>query len=321
MLAFLVVWPGPTIAGSNPTDIEPRVGTATFTDLTGGGACSFPGEPPDNLHVGISSQEYGTADVCGAYVDVVGPRGSVRVQVTDHCRNCCAGLLDVTRKAFAQIADVDQGRVPVTYALARNPPMAAPISLRVRSGSSRWWFQVQVLDHGNALASVEMATGLPGRPAAWRPLTRSFDNFWTAANPGPGNGPFNLRITDIYGQSATVYDVALAADQIQHTVARLYQPSATPPRGAPASTSTTAEAPAVTSPRSSAPPSPSSTATGVATGDRDQPHPTGGTSSAGSDALVSVLVVLGALVLAIWLYLRYQPGRLRPGRRRRDVWW
>lgn len=312
-----MVWPGAEAAGSNrPTDIEPRAGTATFTDLTGGGACSFPGEPPDNLHVGISTHEFGTADVCGAYVDVVGPRGSVRVQVTDHCRNCRAGVLDVTRKAFAKIADVGRGRAPVTYALARNPPMAAPISLRVKGGSSRWWFQLQVLDHGNALASVEMATGLPGT-AAWRPLPRSPDNFWTAANPGPGDGPFTLRITDIYGQSTTIYDVALTPDQVQHTVARLYQPPATRP-SSPSTTTTTASS--STLPRPSAPSSPASTAVGVATGSTDQPRPTGGGSSAGSDALVSVLVVLGGLVVAIWLYLRYQPGRMRPTGRRRDFW-
>jgi len=214
-------------------DIQPTDGMATFTDLTGGGACAFPGEPPDNLHVGISTAEFGTADVCGAYLDVRGPKGTVRVLVTDHCNNCRPGLLDLTRKAFAQLADVGAGQVPVHYELARNPPLARPISVRVKDGSSTGWFQVQVLDHGNALASVELGTAT----GHWRRLRRSPDNHWMAANPGPGDGPFTLRVTDIYDQSVELYDIALAPGEIQPTVARLYQP-APPAPAAPAPVTT-----------------------------------------------------------------------------------
>ena len=269
-------------------DIPPRSGTATFTDLTGGGACSLPGEPADNLHVGISSQEFGTADVCGAYLDVVGPRGSVRVQITDHCRNCPAGLLDLTRKAFAQIADVSAGRAPVTYSLARNPPLAAPISLRVKDGSSRWWLQIQVLDHGNALASVELASpGVPG----WRPLARSPDNFWTAANPGPGDGPFTLRITDIYAQSVVIYDVSPTPAHLQHTVARLYQPTSPPSPTTPSSTpkAKPTPAPVLTTPTPAEPPP-------------SHPRPTTPTNN---DSLTPLLAVLAAVALAIYLNIRH----------------
>jgi expansin (peptidoglycan-binding protein) len=220
-------------------DIQPTDGTATFTDLTGGGACSFPGEPPDNLHVGISTAEFGTADVCGAYLDVRGPKGSVRVLVTDHCTNCRPGVVDVSRKAFTRIADVGAGQAPVHYQLVRNPPLARPISLLVRDGSSTGWFQLQVLDHGNALAGVELGT----TTGHWRRLTRSPDNYWTAANPGPGAGPFTIRITDVYDQAVELYDVRLAPGEVQHTVARLYQP-ASPGTGNPAPVAAPVPAPA-----------------------------------------------------------------------------
>ncbi|HEY8547788.1 MAG TPA: expansin EXLX1 family cellulose-binding protein, partial [Acidimicrobiales bacterium] len=120
-------------------DVVPRSGTATFTDLTGGGACSFPGEPPDNLHVGLSTAEFGHAEVCGAYLDVTGPKGTVRVQVTDHCRRCPEGTIDITRKAFARIADVDAGVVPVHYELVRDPAAPGPLAVRVKDGSSAWF--------------------------------------------------------------------------------------------------------------------------------------------------------------------------------------
>jgi expansin len=223
-----------------PPGVEPRPGTATFTDLTGPGACSFLGEPADNLHVGLSTFEYGTATPCGGYLDVTGPSGTARVKVTDHCRRCDPGLIDVTRTAFARFADVGAGRVPVTYRLVRNPPLAEAISLRVKSGSSRWWLQIQALDHGNPLARFEAR-----QDGAWRRLVHTADNYWAAEDPGLGDGPFTVRITDVFDQQVTIDGVQLAPGVVQPTGARLYptpgrsagsSPSATEP---PATTTTT----------------------------------------------------------------------------------
>jgi len=294
-------------------DISPREGTATFTDLTGGGACSFPGEPPDNLHVGISSSEFGTADVCGAYLDVVGPQGSVRVKVTDHCRRCSEGLVDVTRKAFAQIADVSAGRASVSYRVVRNPALRNPISIRISEGATRWWFQLQVLDHGNPLRSVELSTSGSGD---WRSLTHTADNWWQASSPGPGDGPFTLRITDVYDQSVTVYDVPLAPGATRHTVARLYQPSV--PAPAPSSTSSTSTtsttSTSVSTSTTTTPPSESAAAPPAS-----PPRPAGRSSDDGP--LASVFVVLAALAVAARIYTRRRrPGRLRPLDRLRQAW-
>jgi expansin len=230
-------------ASAPPPTPEPRSGVATYTDLTGGGTCSMPGEPADNLHIGLPSSEYGTADLCGGYVDVTGPKGTVRVLVTDHCPRCPSGVVDVTRTAFAQIADVGQGRVPVTYSLVRNPWVPGTISLRMKSGSSSSWMQIQALDHGNPIAAVELQTG-----AGWRSLVHTSDNYWTAANPGPGPGPFVVRLTDVFGQTVTIPDVALVPDAVQPTEARLY-PSETVPAVVPSSAgSPSAPIPAPTTP-------------------------------------------------------------------------
>ena len=304
-----------------PVDVEPRSGTATFTDLTGGGACSFPGEPPDNLHVGISTAEYGTADACGGYMDVVGPEGTVRVKITDHCRNCRPGVIDITRKAFDRIADVDQGRAPVTYGLVRDPPLTEPMSLRLKAGSSRWWLQVQVLDHGNPLAGVELGVG-----DGWRALARTSDNHWTASTPGPGDGPFTVRITDIYGQSATIFDVALAPGRVQHTVARLYQPDAVPaPPTSSAPTSSSLAPPAsvlppavspVTPPTPVTPVTPSTPAPGMTpspggAGDDAVTAPAAPPrSSRGAASLAPLFVLLTAIAVAMKIHLR----RTRPRR-------
>lgn len=291
-----------------PSGLESRSGVATFTDLTGGGACGFPGEPPDNLHVGLSSPEYGAAAVCGGYLDVTGPTGTVRVKITDHCVACPFGQLDLTRKAFGTVADVQLGRVAVTYLLVRDPPLTDPISLLVKARSSGSWLDIQALDHGNPLASVEIAT--PG--GGWRGLAHTEDNFWRAESPGPGEGPFTVRITDIYGQSATVDGVTLSPGVVQRTNAQLYPvAAATPGPGAPSTTVTPVTPPAVvtvpTGPDITVA-TPGAASSGSASQSASPATRTYGSSDE-SESVVTVFVLLGATTLAWRAVLWWQRRR------------
>ena len=176
----------------------------------------------------LSHVEYGTADACGGYLDVTGPGGTVRVLVTNQCPECRVGHLDLSKTAFARLATLEVGRVAVSYSLVRNPPLSQPIAVRVKTGSSRWWLQIQALDHGNPLAGFELLTA-----DGWRSLVRTGDIYWMAENPGPGDGPFSVRITDIYGQTAAADGMELAPDVVQRTGARLYGPGAGAPPPAP----------------------------------------------------------------------------------------
>ena len=242
-------WLTGTVATAS-ADVSPGAGTATHYHSTDGGNCSFVGPPADHLDVALSETEYGTVDACGGYLDVKGPNGTVRVEVTNRCPECPVHHLDLSETAFARIAPLAAGQVDVTYSLVRNPPLADPIALRVKSGSSRWWLQIQASNTGNPLERFELRTS-----SGWRQLVHTQDNFWMAENPGPGDGPFTVRITDIFGQSATIDGVALAPDQVQRTSARLYGPgagsgAAAPPPASPATStpSTTAAAPTSTAP-------------------------------------------------------------------------
>ena len=232
----------PMLLGPASAEVAPGDGIATHYDSVDGGNCSFVGPPADHLDVALDEVEYGTADACGAYVDVAGPSGTVRVKVTNRCPECPLHHLDLSKTAFARIAPLEAGQVPISYTLVRNPPVAEPITLRVKSGSSRWWLQIQADNHGNPLASFELRTGDGG----WRSLVHTQDNFWMAENPGPGDGPFTVRITDVYGQSVTIDDVALAVDQVQRTDARLYGAGSAPPPPAPPPPSTTTAPPTTT---------------------------------------------------------------------------
>ncbi len=202
-------------------EVVPGSGMATHYDSVDGGNCSLPAAPADHLDVALSHVEYGTADACGGYLDVTGPGGTVRVLITNQCPECPVGHIDLSKTAFARLAPLEVGQIPVSYSLVRNPPLSQPIAVRVKTGSSRWWLQIQALDHGNPLAGFELSTA-----DGWRSLVHTGDNFWMAENPGPGDGPFSVRITDIYGQTATADGIELAPDVVQRTGARLYGPGA-----------------------------------------------------------------------------------------------
>ena len=195
-----------------------RHGVATFyASVNGGGNCSFVVPPAGNLVVALSPAEYAAAGACGTYLDVSGPRGSVRVKVVDQCPECQAGHLDLSREAFARIADPKRGLVPITYRAVADPPLPGPLSFRVKEGASRWWLAVLVDNHGDRLTRVEVLSG--GR---WRPLVRQDYNYWIAQS-GLGPGPFTIRVSDVLGHRVVVSGVKLIPGRTQRTAVWMYR--------------------------------------------------------------------------------------------------
>lgn len=188
---------------ARPTHAGPQVpGEARYYASSQAVACSFGELPPDGLYVGLSGTEYGQADLCGAYLDVRGPRGEVRVLVADRCPGCAPGQVDLSATAFDRIADRAQGVAPVGYNLVRDPEPAPRLSVVVKPDSSPAWFAVLVTGAGNPLRQV----ALRGSDGHWRELYRGMDNYWTVS--GAGAGPFALRITDAFGREVEVEGVS-----------------------------------------------------------------------------------------------------------------
>ncbi|MEV4011559.1 expansin EXLX1 family cellulose-binding protein [Nonomuraea angiospora] len=198
--------------------VKATSGKATFYQLrSGGGNCSYPSPPAGDLYVALSRREYRAAGACGGYLTVTGPKGSVRVKVVDQCPECPAGHIDLSRKAFARVADPGEGLVGVTYSPAANPKIGRPLAFRVKEGSSQWWLALLVIDHGNPLTSVEVKTA----GGAWRKLARADYNYWVAES-GAGRGPFSVRVTDTRGHRVTATRVRLAPSTVQRTTTKMY---------------------------------------------------------------------------------------------------
>ncbi|MFD6692670.1 expansin EXLX1 family cellulose-binding protein [Micromonospora aurantiaca (nom. illeg.)] len=209
--------------GAAPACAAPPVGgathsgKATFYDSEGaGGNCSRPAAPADRMYVALGPSEYASGASCGGFLDVTGPRGTVRVLVMDQCPECAPGHLDLSAEAFARIADPVQGVVKVSYRAVVNPRLSGPLTFRMKEGSSQWWFAVLVGDHGNPLRSVEVRQN-----GSWRAAQRQDYNYWLIAS-GAGPGPYEIRVTDVYGHRATATGIRMLPGQVQRSKTRMY---------------------------------------------------------------------------------------------------
>ncbi|WUW15446.1 expansin EXLX1 family cellulose-binding protein [Streptomyces sp. NBC_01465] len=194
--------------------IRPRTvyeGVATAYEAgDGDGACLF--GPSDGLMIAaMNTTDYEASKACGAYVLVRAANGaSITVRITNECPAPCApGQLDLSQQAFAKLADLKVGRIPITWQLL-SPSTSDTMSLRYKTGSSRYWCGIQAIDHRNPVARLEVRTA-----NGWRQLPRTDYNYFISAD-GSGCGG-SIRITDIYGERLTVSGIALRPNVAQET--------------------------------------------------------------------------------------------------------
>ncbi|MGW8767204.1 expansin EXLX1 family cellulose-binding protein [Streptomyces sp. NPDC055815] len=194
--------------------IQPRTtyqGVATaYKAADGNGACLF--GPNDDLMVAaMNTTDYESSRACGAYVLVRASNGaSITVRITNECPLPCApGQLDLSEQAFAELADLKVGRLPITWSLL-SPGTLGPLSIRYKTGSNPHWCGIQVIDHRNPVDRLEVRTA-----QGWRQLPRTDYNYFLSAD-GSGCGG-SIRITDIYGERLKVDGIALKPDVAQRT--------------------------------------------------------------------------------------------------------
>ena len=224
-----------------PPSSAKHKGKATFYDLGGTqGNCSTK-PPADDLYVALGRTEYSGATACGSYLDVTGPKGKVRVKVFDSCPECPVGHLDLSRTAFKKIGKEIDGIIPITYKAVPNAPAPGPLSITFVEGTSQYYWAVTIDNHSNPIKSVR-AKG-PG--GSFRTAALEDYNVWIIDGQ-MGNGPFQIKMTDIYGKTITAKNIKLKPQRKQTTSVRF-------------ATGTTSEAAAPGLARKKATPSPART--------------------------------------------------------------
>ncbi|MFI8499992.1 expansin EXLX1 family cellulose-binding protein [Streptomyces sp. NPDC085524] len=201
--------PAPSAGRIQPGTTYKGVATA-YAAGDGDGACLF-GPSNDLMIAAMNTTDYESSRACGAYVRVRAASGaSITVRITNECPLPCApGQLDLSEQAFAKLADPRLGRIPITWSLL-SPRTSGTLSIRYKTGSSPHWCGIQVIDHRNPVARLEVRTA-----KGWRRLPRTDYNYFLSAD-GSGCGGA-MRITDIYGEQLTVDGTALLPDVAQPT--------------------------------------------------------------------------------------------------------
>ncbi|WP_247194836.1 expansin EXLX1 family cellulose-binding protein [Streptomyces scabiei] len=169
------------------------------------------GPSPDMMIAAMNTTDYETSRACGAYVLVRAGNGkSITVRITNECPLPCApGQIDLSQQAFAKLADLKVGRLPITWSLV-SPSSIGTMSIRYKTGSSVYWCGIQVIGHRNPVARLEVSTG-----GGWRQLSRTSFNYFVSAD-GSGCGKA-IRVTDIYGEQLTVSGLAVRPNVVQPT--------------------------------------------------------------------------------------------------------
>jgi expansin (peptidoglycan-binding protein) len=186
----------PTAAPPPITLGQPENGRATYYDATGAGNCGFDATPNDLDVAAMDAPEYAGSAVCGECVQVTGPKGQVAVRIVDQCPGCEKGHLDLSQEAFAKIADVSAGNVPITWEVV-SCDVQGPIQYHFKDGSSQYWTAIQVRNHRLPITKLELQLG-----STWTDVPRLDYNYFVQAS-GVGTGAFGVRVTSSTGEVLT----------------------------------------------------------------------------------------------------------------------
>jgi len=178
-------------------------GQATYYYATGAGACSFDSSKADTMIGAMNVFDYEGSQVCGASVIVSGPNGTITIQIVDLCPECPAGNIDLSPKAFEQIADTSLGRVPISWYISASN-VTGPILYHFMAQSSQYWTAIQIRNHRYPIYSLEYLSSTN----KWIDIDGASYNYFVVPG-GLGKGPYAFRVTDIYGHVLVDSSIAL----------------------------------------------------------------------------------------------------------------
>jgi len=139
---------------------------------------------------------------------VTGPSGnSIKAMITDECPNCGPNHLDLFPDAFAALANPTVGIIDVAWSLTPCD-IATPIVLNAKSGSSQYWFSMDVVNANVPVQSLNVSTDGGN---TWTATERMFYNYFQYSS-GFGTEAIDVKVTSVTGESITVSNVSCASD-------------------------------------------------------------------------------------------------------------
>lgn len=217
-LAFLAAWVSLAFAWAGAAVAAPcsgqrwGAGYGTFYHYTPGtGACSFAGDDDGPYVAALNAADYAGSLLCGAWLHVTGPLGSVDVRIVDQCNECAPGDLDLDDGVFGLIGNPAAGRVPITWTTIADPTGSGHF-LFESAGTNAFFLQVQPRHSLYAVARVEYLA-----PSGYVTAKREvYDEFTVDGSiaPVPLTSPFTVRLTDVNGQQVVASGVPIGSNHV-----------------------------------------------------------------------------------------------------------
>ena len=216
LLGKSVIFPEDETNDFDPSAVlEPKgtvhYGEGTYYDggYVGGCAMLDPISEEDYWVCAMNIADYNNALLAGAYIELTGELGSIKMLVSDLLPEGKKGDVDLCEKAFPLIAPVEKGRVDISWKIIPlDSAENAPMSYKFKEGSSPFWCSVQVRNHRYPVAKLEYLND----NGEFVELKRRHYNFFESDSMG--KGPFTFRITDIYGDVVIDKDIPMNPDGI-----------------------------------------------------------------------------------------------------------
>ncbi|KAB5576067.1 RlpA-like double-psi beta-barrel-protein domain-containing protein-containing protein [Coniochaeta sp. 2T2.1] len=204
-LSLLLVLLPPLVQGIEGTSQQ------TGGNLSGG-TCMFTNYtlPPGIYGSTMSGPNWNAGAMCGACLFVQGERGSVVAMVVDSCPSCPKSRVNLFSDAFPKVGDPSAGTIKIQWDIV-SCGITGPIVLRNKTGSSKYWFEMQVLNANQPIASLDASTD-GGK--TWQPTTRKDYNYFQKAGGGGGFGTdtVTVRVTCQDGRRVIAPGVGVAGD-------------------------------------------------------------------------------------------------------------
>lgn len=175
-----------------------------------GGCASLDPVSRDYWIVAMNLADYNEGQLAGAYIEVTGELGTIKMLVTDLLPEGKKGDLDLYTDAFPLIAPVEKGRVPVSWhIIPLDTAENAPVCYKYKEGTTQYWCGIQVRNHRYPITRLEYLD----KNGEWVEIPRTRYNYFISDKMGAG--PFTFRITDIYGRQVIDRDIPLSTDDTE----------------------------------------------------------------------------------------------------------
>lgn len=178
--------------------------TLTWFNTIYTSGCSFSTMNTNDPVVWLSSDLFYSEEMCGACLELSTDISSTVVKVDGECTGCPNGHIDVNKPAYDLIAPSMSGNYRAKWTMTECP-FATNLQIAITSSSNPWYFSATLIDHLYPVSTLEFWNG-----TNYNFILRNSNNQFEDPM-GIGSGPFQFRISDIFGHVIEVMNVPLSS--------------------------------------------------------------------------------------------------------------